>query len=143
MQILGKIETILNNQLVIISSSESFRPKEIVSVFSIIDNPKLRELGYAEPIYYPEGQLKIVCQHSGDKYLAEVFQETIVRIKKITKPPQVLQRSMVSVFNKMQPEFQEISEEIKGALSAELNEKQSLNIQLAKKISLGDLVGRL
>ncbi|MBI5748515.1 MAG: hypothetical protein HZA00_05265 [Nitrospinae bacterium] len=141
MNTFGKIEAILNNRLVIISSSESLAPDEVVSVFSVVDNPKLKEIGYANPILYPQGELKIVCQQAENKYLAEPFRKTQKITKKIVTPS-AFARSISGVLATLQPETKEITEEVQGQWSSELNTSQSLNIQIPKVVSVGDLIGR-
>jgi len=51
---IGKVEAILNDRLIIFSSSESLRLDEIVNVFSVIDDSKLKEMGFPEPILCPK-----------------------------------------------------------------------------------------
>lgn len=143
MNTFGKIEAILNDRLVIITSSESLGPNEIIDVFSSVDDPKLKELGYSEPILYPQGELKIVCKQAANAntYLAERFRETQTKTKKIITPSPFA-RSMSGLIAQLQPETKEITEEVQGDWSTKLNTSQSLNIQIPTIVSVGDLVGR-
>lgn len=142
MEQIGKVEAILNDQLVLIESNESLHPDEIVSVFSIIEDPKLKELGIQEPIYYPKGELKVLCGQSNNKYLAERFREINTRTRKEIVPGSFT-RSLTGLIASMQPETKEITEEIPGEWSVEINKDQSLNIAISKVLSVGDLIGRL
>lgn len=141
MNTFGKIEAILNDRLVIITSSVSLGPNEIINVFSSVEDPKLKELGYSEPILYPQGELKIVCRQAANKYLAERFRETQTKTKKIITPSPFA-RSMTGIIAQLQPETKEITEEVQGEWSTTLNTSQSLDIQVPTTVSVGDLVGR-
>ena len=142
MEQIGKVEAILNDQLVLIESNESLHPDEIVSVFSIIEDPKLKELGLREPIYYPKGELKVLCGQSNNKYLAERFREIKTRTRKEIVPGSFA-RSLGGLVASIQPETKEITEEIPGEWSVEINKDQNLNIAIPKVLSVGDLIGRL
>jgi hypothetical protein len=142
MNAFGKIEAILNDKIAIISSSETLTPNEIVAVFASIDDPKLKELGYSDPILYPKGELKIVCEQKENKYLAEVFRETQSKTRKIVTPSPFA-TSLSAWVAQLQPVVREITEEVQGAPSAKLNTSQSFNLQISDVVSAGDLVGRL
>ncbi|OGW31273.1 MAG: hypothetical protein A2X54_02340 [Nitrospirae bacterium GWF2_44_13] len=142
METIGKVEAILNDRLIIFSSSESLRLDEIVNVFSVIDDSKLKEMGFPEPILCPKGQLRVVCSQSGNKYLGERFREVKKRTRKEVTPSGVT-RNLAGLLAQLQPEIKEITEEIPGEWSAELNESQNLNISISKVVSVGDLIGRL
>lgn len=142
MERIGKVEAILNDQLVLISSNESLSPDEIISVFSVIDDPKLKEIGLLEPIFYPKGELRVLCGQSGDKYLAERFREVKKRTRKEVVPSQFT-KSLAGLMAHLQPETKEITEEIPGEWSVEIDKNQNLNIPISNVLSVGDLVGRL
>jgi len=137
----GKIEAILNEQLVIISSSEPLNPGDVITVFSLVVDPRLKEMGYSDPILYPHGELKVTCRQTGDRYLAELFRETRTTTKKIVKPAAYF-RDFASVLSQLQPDIKEVTEEVHGDWSAKLNTKESLNIQVPDVVSVGDLIGR-
>lgn len=141
MSTFGKIEAILNDRLVMISSSEPLKPDEVITVFSLIEDPRLKEMGYSDTVLYPHGELKVICSQTGNKYLAELFRETQTRTRKIVTPAPFL-RDFGSILGQLQPETKEITEEIHGDWSAKLNIKESLNIQVPDVVSVGDLVGR-
>ncbi|MFC1613884.1 hypothetical protein ACFL5K_01135 [Gemmatimonadota bacterium] len=140
METFGNIEAILNENVVIISSSVSLAPDDIVSVFYVLKSPKLKEQGFPDPILYPGGELRIVCNYKEDKYLAECFRETKLKKKKIVGPSPL---GMGRIIAQLQPETKEITEEIKGKWSSTLKKSQSLNIQIPTEVSIGDLIGRL
>jgi hypothetical protein len=142
MKTFGKVEAIINSQLVLISSSHTLAPKETVQIFSILDDSKLRELGFSEPILYPKGELRVICQQPNNMYLAERFREIQKRVRKVVSPSPITQQ-LSGILASFQPETKEIVEEIAGPWSGELNESQSLNLPLSSTISIGDLVGRL
>jgi hypothetical protein len=142
MKTLGKVEAILNDYLVLISSTEPLSPDEIVVVYSAIEDPKLREVGYSEPIHYPKGKLQIVYPQKNDLYLAKRFRGTETRTRKVITPSP-LSRSLGNLLFQFQPESKEITEEVPGDWSAELNKEQSLNISITNLVSVGDAVGRI
>jgi len=103
MEQIGKVEAILNDQLILISSNEGLSPDEIIGVFSVIDDPKLKEIGLLEPIFYPKGELRVLCRQTGDKYLAERFRE----VKKRTRReivPSLFTRNLAGLMAHLQPE---------------------------------------
>jgi hypothetical protein len=137
----GKVEAILNDRLVMISSSEPLNPGDVITVFSLVVDPRLTEMGHSDTVLCPHGELKVICRQRGDKYLAELFRETRTTTKKVVKPAPYF-RSFVSVLSQLQPEIKEVTEEIQGDWSAKLNTKESLNIQVPDVVSVGDLIGR-
>lgn len=142
MTTLGKIEAILNDQLVVFSSSERLITNEIVSVYAIIEvHPKLKEKGLTKPILYPKGQLRVICPQEENKYLGERFREVKKRTRKEIVPSPIAQ-NLASLFEQLRTETKEITEEIPGEWSAELNKSQSLNITTSNVVSVGDLIGR-
>lgn len=142
MEQIGKVEAILNDQLVLVESNESLHPDEIISVFSVIDDPKLKELGIKDPIYYPKGELKVLCGQGENKYLAERFREIKTRTRKEIVPSSFA-RSLTGLVASLQPETKEITEEIPGDWSVEINKEQNLNIAISRVLSIGDLIGRV
>ena len=141
MKTLGRIEAIVNDRLVIVSSSEELNPNDVISVFSTIEDPRLKELGYPDPILYPRGELRILCQQQSGKYLAEPFRETRTKTRTIVGPPPIA-RSLANALAQLQPETKEVTEEIEGKWSAKLNTSQSLKINVPDVVSVGDFVGR-
>ncbi len=142
MKIYGKIEVILNDQLLLLSSKEPLVRDQIVDVFAQFEDPKLREKGHQEPIIYPKGELRILNKQEGDIYLAERFREIHHRTKKI-KIPAPWAGNLGKFLKQLEGETKEIEEEVPGEWSAEFNTEQSLNLSLSKAISVGDLIGRL
>lgn len=142
MEQIGKVEAILNDQLVLVESNESLHPDEIISVFSVIDDPKIKELGIQEPIYYPKGELRVLCRQAKNKYLAERFREIKTRTRKEIVPSSFA-RSLTGLVASLQPETKEVIEEIPGEWSVEINKEQNLNIAISKVLSIGDLIGRV
>lgn len=142
MNIFGKVEVILNENIVIISSSEFLSPDEIVNVFSSIDSPKLKEMGYEDPLLYPKGELRILCQQANKMYLAESFRGIEKKTRTVVTPSPFA-RSLSSFWSQLQPETKEITMEVPGKRSAELNKEQSLNVPISNVVSVGDLIGRL
>lgn len=142
MEQIGKVEAILNDQLILISSNEDLRSDEIISVFSVIDDSKLKEIGLLEPIFYPKGELRVLCRQTGDKFLAERFREVKKRTRKEIVPS-AFTKNLAGLMVHLRPETKEITEEIPGEWSVEIDKGQNLNISISKTLSIGDLVGRL
>ncbi len=141
MNILGKVEVIINEHLTIISSSETLKANEVINVFSLIDEITLKDMGYKTPLYYPKGELYIVCMQEDNKYLAKTFRKKEISTRKIVSS--LSAGSSLTFLKLLQPETQEITEKIEGPWSAELNKNESLNIDISNIVSVGDLIGRL
>lgn len=139
---IGLVEIILNGQLLIISSSEDLEPSNILTVFHKIEDPILKENGLEDPVFYPKGKIKVINKYSVGKYLAEPFRDIKERTKTITIPSPWM-KNLTSAMTGFASETKEITEEVPGKWSADLNKDQSLNIQISKIVSVGDIVGRI
>lgn len=142
MNIFGKVEIILNEHLAIISSSDDLLKDQVVDVVSVIDNAKLKEMGYSESIFYPKGKLKVLCHQEKKLYLAESFR-LIQKKTRTVLTPSPLELGLSGILSQFRPGFKEITEEVPGEPSAELNKAQSLDISISNVVSVGDLIGRL
>ena len=139
MKMLGKIEAILNEKMLLLSSSEVLQIGEPVQVYVLIEDVKLKESGFNDPILIPKGKLRIVNAQKGNKYLAEIFRET----KEITRKETVPVSAYTGLLARIQGQRIEITEEVPGEWSAEIDKSKSLNMAISKAITIGDLVGRL
>ncbi len=142
MNIIGKIDAVLNETVVILSSSEPLNTDEIITVFAVISEKKLSEIGCPDPVHIPIGELKITATLGEQKFLAKAFQEEKEVTRKIYSSPQLL-RGLAGAFAQLEPEVKEVREILKKDWSAVLNESESLGIDIPQQISVGDAVGRI
>jgi len=141
MQKIGEVKVILNDSLVLVSSQSQLDPNDIVVVFHTIESEQFEALGIEQPIVYPKGHLKIICEQSGGIYLAERYREVKHRTRQITEPNQ-LARSLMGMATLLGPATREVTEEIPGPWSAELDSTQALGIDIPILIRVGDALGR-
>jgi hypothetical protein len=140
MEKLGQVEAILNDDLVLISFEGRLQSGDKVGIYSEIKDPAVEETGLLKSIFYPKGKLEIVCRQENDLYLAKRFRELKTRTRKVLVPARSF-RTLTSLLNQLQPETKEITEEIPGAWSAELDEEQSLKLAVPTVVAVGDAIG--
>lgn len=142
MKRIGEVKAILNDLLLLVVSEEELKPDDRVTVFTCIDAAELKAAGVEHPLLYPKGQLKIVCPQGSKLYLAKRYREVERRTKRITMP-NPFAKGLIGIAAQLQPETKEIMEEVPGPWSAELDEKQMLNLKFSTSVSVGDPIGRL
>jgi hypothetical protein len=142
MKKIGEVKAILNDRLLIVRSEEELTPDDQIIVFACVSGDKLKAIGIEEPIFYPKGELKVVCAQSNNMYLVERFREVQRKTKRVTVPSP-FSRSFAGLAAQLQPETKEIVEETLGPWSVELNEKQIIGIKFATSVSVGDPIGRI
>lgn len=142
MELIGTVKAILNDQLILILSDTTLKPDELISVFFKIETPDLADKGLSEPIYYPKGQLRVICKQTGNQYLTERFREVNKRTRTEIIPSPFI-KNLAGLMANIQGETREITEEIPGKWSAEIDGEQNLNISVSEVVSIGDSVGRL
>jgi len=138
----GEVKAILNERLLLVTSEAELSPDDQVTVFDCVQNDELKAAGVDQPVLFPKGQLKVICPQGNMVYLVERFREVHRTTKRITLPSP-LARGLLGLAAHLQPETKEIVEEIPGEWSAELNEKQMLNVKFSTSVSVGDPIGRL
>lgn len=141
METIGKVEAILNNSHILISSSEGLSQNSVVTIVSEIKDDSFGEKLGLDRILFPKGEVKILFHQGGEKYLASVFREEQEKTR-IVKSPSPFAKQLMGVSSFLQGESKEITETVFGPPSAYLNVENSLNISFEKKVSVGDLVMR-
>ncbi len=141
MEMIGEVKAILNDRLVLVTSEEELSLGARVTVFTSVQTEKLKAAGVDQAVLYPKGELKIICPQGNKVYLAERFREIRRRTRRTTVPSP-LTRSFLGLAAQLQGETKEIVDETPGKWSAELNEKQMLNVQFSTFVSQGDPIGR-
>lgn len=143
MRKIGEVKAILNDRFLLVTSEEELSPDEHVTVFTCVQTDEIRAAGVDQPILYPKGELKVICPQENRMYLVERFREVHRTTKRITTPS-FFARGLTGLAAQLQlPETKEIIEEVPGEWSAELNEKQMLNVKFSTSVSVGDPIGRL
>jgi hypothetical protein len=142
MEIVGSIKAILNNQLVLIQSDHFLKHGEIVQVFQEIKNNEINEKFNLDRLFYPKGNIRIICEQTNNFYLAERFREIQERIKTITEPSP-LEKSLSGIASVFQGEKKEIVEKIPGEWSAIFNQNTMIKVEISNSIDINDLVGKL
>lgn len=142
MKQIGQVKAILNERLLLVVSQEELSPDDQVTVFASIESEELKNVGFEQPLLYPKGQLRVICPQGNNIYLVERFREINRKIKRITNP-NLLTSNWMSLALQLKPETKEIEEEVPGRWSAELDEKQMLNLKFSTTVTVGDLIGSL
>ena len=141
MKELGKVKSILNNNMVLISSSEGLEIDEQITVFTLVKDDRLPDIGGAKQVLIPKGELLIVCKQSKDIYLAERYREYSERRRKVTEPSPMA-KALSAVSFQLGGQTREVIEKVPGPWSAELDKEESLEISFSKVVTIGDFVGR-
>lgn len=141
MKQLGKIIAILNQDYVLLSSTETLDQEDIITVFFVFHNTNQDQLEIEE-IFIPKGEIEIVCPQTESIFLAKRFREVSYKTSYITEPPPFA-KSISNIVSSFAPQKREVVEEVHGPWSAEFNSKQSLNVSFNKIISTDDIVGKV
>ena len=139
MKELGKIEKILNEDMVIFSSSIPLERDEVLVVYGILEEPLLYETIKTNKLIYPKGEIKVVCNQRKEHYLGERFRPIIEKKSTVKEPSNFQKSTMQELFL---PKTKEIYENIFGEWSAEFDAERNINVSINKKITIGDIVAR-
>jgi hypothetical protein len=142
METFGRVEAILNDQLLLITSEYSLNKGEIVTVFQEVTLKEPERAAGIDKIFYPKGDIRIICFQKDKVYLADRFREIKEKTRRITSPSP-LSKALGGLTAQLQGETKEIIEEIPGRWSINLNESYSLSVQVSNIAEVGDLIGRI
>jgi len=142
MKKLGEVKAILNEQLLIITSTQLLNPGETVTVFSEIADSRVAEATGIHSIAYPKGELRVVCPQEKHTYLVERFRELTEKKRTITVPSP-FQKAVMGLAAQLQPETKEIVEQVPGPWSADLDKDDAIGLSIARTVKVGDPVGRM
>jgi len=142
MKRLGQVKALINDQLVLIDSSEPLKENEIITVFSVIKDDRLADAAGIDTLAFPKGELRVVCPQENNIYLVERFRELKKETTRVTSPNR-FQQGLLGFISEIQGETQEVIREVAGPWSAQIDAAKSLGIKIDISIQVGDLVGRL
>lgn len=141
MKTIGKVELIINEQFLLISSDEKLSINQVVVVFTPLKNEEIKKKYALDYIGIPKGHINIVDKESENMYLAEVFQQSQEKKKVITQPSAFDQLTAGALIKLFEHPKEEIIDLAPGKWSGILDKESSLNIKIKKEITVGDLVG--
>lgn len=141
----GEVKAIVNDEMLLVSSSNEFIGEETVDVFSQIEDERLLDLIGKNSLFIPKGEIQIICKQTEGIYLAKRFRDFEERIRKVTKPNPFLSglSSLSTIASQFQGETREEVDRIPGEWSAKFDSEQNLKITPSDIIKIGDLVGRV
>ena len=142
MEIFGRIETILNDQLLLITSECSLNKGEVVTVFQEVTLTEPERAAGIDKFFYPKGDIRIICFQKGKVYLADRFRAIKEKTRRVTSPSPLF-KAFGGLAAQLQGETKEIIEEIPGRWSINLNESSSLSVKVSTIAEVGDLIGRI
>jgi len=142
METFGRVEAILNEQLLLITSETFLRKDELVTVFQNVPIKEPTKAAGVGEFFYPKGEIRIICPQKDKFYLAERFREIREKTRRITSPSP-LAKALGGIATQLQGETKEIIEKIPGEWSVNLNENSSLSIEVSNIAEVGDLIGRI
>jgi len=141
MKIIGKVELIVNNQFLLISSEEQLKADQLVTVFTLLKNEDIKNKYKLDYIGIPKGYISIVLEEKENLYLAEVFQQKEEK-KRILSYPSSFDKLSAGVLRSMfEYKKEEVIDLAPGEWSGKLDEETSLNFEVKKEITVGDVVG--
>jgi hypothetical protein len=122
---IGKVVSVVNDDMVLIRSSESLTLEAVVLVYEIrvIDTGNMPEGKGKRQIVLPKGRLQVVMNEGEGIYLAERYRETVERVRSIAR-----QLNFLSV------------ETVKGEWSAKIDSGGIVK-PFSKVIRINDAVG--
>lgn len=142
MKTFGRVEAILNKQLLLITSEASLRKDELVTVFQNVPIKDPTKAAGVGELFYPKGEIRIICPQKDKFYLAKRFREIREKTRRITSPSPIA-KALGSFALQLQGQTKEIIEKIPGEWSINLNESSSLSIEVSNTAEVGDLIGRI
>jgi hypothetical protein len=137
MQKIGEIKAVLNNDMLLISSSTPLEPGEVLDVFTALTDDRLKDLAGITELFFPKGQIRVVSSQREGLFIAERFREEKERRRAVTVPGPL---QALAVY--LGPRTEEVIETVTGPWSAELDRQKSLNLVPSTVATVGDLVGR-
>lgn len=123
MEVFGNVVAILDETKLLIRLDTYVAPGNELTVFAVIERPELKELGLEE-LLIPKGRITVTLQQNENLYLASRFQDASEAAKGVP----------MSIF--------EVALAGKSSWSAAFDRSQSLGIEYAREIKVGDRVGR-
>lgn len=141
MKIIGKVEFIINDQYLLISSEEDLSRDQIVIVYTILENEEINKKYNLNSLPIPKGEIAIVMEESEGLYLAEIFQMPEEKKKIISHPSSFDKLVAGGLRSLLEIKKEEIIEMTPGKRSGILDKKVSLNFEYNKEITIGDIVG--
>ncbi|MCX6645803.1 MAG: hypothetical protein NTY09_05530 [bacterium] len=138
----GKVQAILDDKYLLISSEQPLNKGELVTVFSQVTDPRLLEKAGIQNIVIPKGELRVVCPQELQVYLVERFREIKREVTRVTVPSRY-QHALLGFAAQIAGETKEVVQEIPGPWSAEIDQDNLLGINIEMLVQEGDPIGRI
>ena len=141
MRTIGKVEFIINEQFLLVKSDVELSKNQIVVVFVPLENEEIKVKFGLDYIGIPKGLISIVSKESEIIYLAEVFQQSKEKKRIITQPSSFDKLTAGALKSLFEYKREEVIDLAPGEWSGILDKNVSLNFEVKKEITVGDLVG--
>ncbi len=138
MKPIGKIISILNEQFLLVSSSELLSPDDIITVFKVIKDERISTLNGIGELIYPVGELRVRYAQSDEIYLVERFREIKQRTRTVGGPIFNQTRDLAYTLSNLAGET--ITEDVPGPWSINFAGKENLNIDIPQTVQVGDTI---
>jgi len=141
MNVLGKVEFILNENQILISSNKPLDIDQVLIVFQQIEIEDVKKKLKLEHIGIPKGFISVLFEESENIYLAEIFQESKEKKRIISHPSRFDQLTSGALTKLFDIKREEIIDLAPGEWSGKLDKEKSLNIKIKAEITVGDIIG--
>ena len=141
MQIIGRVEVILNDQYLLISSDEELREGRVLTVYAIVEHEEIKKTFELESVGIHKGYISIIKKESENIYLAEVFQQTEEKRRVITHPSSFEKLTAGALRGMFEVSKEEVINLEPGEWSGKLDKSASLNLKFKAEITEGDVLG--
>jgi len=139
---IGKVELIINEKFLLISSEVELFEGDIVVVFTKVEHEEIREKFHLPYIGIPKGSVTVTSREDEKLYLAELFQYP-KETKKVLTVPTSFEKLKAGPFSALlEPKIESIYDSAPGEWSGVLDKRTSLKMKIKMEITVGDLVGR-
>lgn len=141
MRTIGKVELIINEEFLLISSTQELSTNQVITVFEKLENEDIKTKYGLDFLGIPKGDVAVSNKVSDKLYLCIVFREVQEKKRIITHPSpfdKIYAGALQSLFSAVKEEIVETTD---SSYSAVLDKKQSLGFVVRKEIGIGDLVG--
>lgn len=143
MRTIGKVEQIVNEEYLLISSEEELSTNQVITVFDKLENEDIKSKYGLDFLAIPKGEVIVSLKISDKLYLCKVFREVQEKRRIISRPSAYDKIYAGALQALLSSTKEEIIETVDSEWSAALNKGQSLGIVVNKEISIGDMVGMI
>jgi hypothetical protein len=136
MEIIGSVAAILDDSRMLVklrSPTKYLGEGQTLTIFAEVVDSKLAELGVPR-LYVPKGDVHFLLKQEGGFAIVERFVEPKSQIKRVRKPS-------LNPFSDVFGTVEETEVPLPGTWSVDIDKTESLQMQVNRRVQVGDLVG--